>query len=52
MITDIMYASIILHNMIVEDEGYTVSKWLDEENVEFPPMNHGPTNDFPNAYNG
>ena len=31
VIVDVMYACIILHNMIVEDEGTRVTDWRDEE---------------------
>ncbi|XP_057775326.1 protein ALP1-like [Salvia miltiorrhiza] len=30
-ITDIMYACIILHNMIIEDEGEMASQWVEDE---------------------
>ena len=36
---DIMHACIILHNMIVEDEGYEVTNWSCEEH-ELKPANY------------
>lgn len=42
-----MYACIILHNMIVEDEGDAITDWSDDEDVPVPePANIGPTPDF------
>ncbi|KAJ0556292.1 hypothetical protein HanIR_Chr07g0312121 [Helianthus annuus] len=41
-----MYVCIILHNMIVEDEGYTICEWSGKEDGDLSPQNHGPTNEF------
>lgn len=40
-----MYACIMLHNMIVEDEEIAISDWSDDVD---PPIrvNHGPTNEI------
>lgn len=46
IISDIMYTCIILHNMIVEDEGDAITDWSDDEGEEPEPANHGPTVDF------
>jgi hypothetical protein len=41
-----MYACIILHNMIVEDEGNAITDWADDEGDAPEPANHGATADF------
>ncbi|XP_073138593.1 uncharacterized protein [Henckelia pumila] len=44
---DIMLACIILHNMIIEDEGDTVSNWSDEDGNDPPAqINQGSTEEF------
>ena len=41
-----MYACIILHNMIVQDEGEFVSEWTDEVEVNLQPPIPGPSEAF------
>ncbi|XP_057803396.1 uncharacterized protein LOC131018701 [Salvia miltiorrhiza] len=50
-ITDIMYACIILHNMIIEDEGEMASQWVEDEpstssNNIAGEINHGSVGGF------
>ncbi|XP_042410271.1 uncharacterized protein LOC121999692 [Zingiber officinale] len=42
---EIMYTCIILHNMIVEDEGHAISIW-DREEQDTITANHGSTSEF------
>ncbi|XP_031099845.1 uncharacterized protein LOC116004044 [Ipomoea triloba] len=43
---EIMYTCIILHNMIVEDEGDNVSNWVNEEDVATTQASQGSTEEF------
>lgn len=47
VIGDIMTACIILHNMIVEDEGHDILNWTpDDDEPESTSYNHGATPQF------
>jgi len=49
MLGDIMHTCIILHNMIVEDEGHAITNWSREENEpETPSYNGGAPAEFAN----
>ncbi|MFS7915315.1 putative harbinger transposase-derived protein [Helianthus anomalus] len=43
IISDIIYACIILHNMIVKEEGYAITKWPGDEGEEVKAPRHGHT---------
>ena len=40
-IKDIMWTCIILHNMIVEDEGETITNWMDDAQEATVPITQG-----------
>ena len=45
-LAEIMYTCIILHNMIVEDEGDAITNWGDDEGEPSIPVSRGPTQEF------
>ncbi|XP_042410284.1 uncharacterized protein LOC121999705 [Zingiber officinale] len=46
ILRDIMYTCIILHNMIIEDEGDAVSNWMGDEENHLTPVKQGSTPEF------